>query len=731
MTHLAILALATLQLPQAQPTQAEVVFRVNTRYEARTETGVPLRISTSPGMFIVDSMRASGAVRRVYTRQMQVDVDAGGIARELILRTLPPGLDSTQERRFGQQQLLIGSSVGVVFPEERVARVYRVLPATRLRVGERWSEPIEWRGERYGVRANERGTRTTTIVHDTLIDGRVFWAVRDSIVLQRQDAWPEYSFSLMADVAHGWESAGTLTGRWIYDPVLAIAVARADTLRLEGVVTRSFPFGRSVEARNVITRYETWTALSAQQYDEWSAAEFAERSRRRGGMVYAPSTPVEERIAQADTTVLDSLVTAWRVANTEGQLRIERDLMMWRGARETVHRRMKAAALQTGDTLAVFSQIVNRMRSYAVTFDHEDLQFMLGYLKDPARGLRSGINVDASFDAVFYTLMRQPPALAHDTANVCRHNVCEILERYENRGDVDPRLRDLAVIARYYQNPRDGFPALEARAQTGTAMVQRVHRSALGYPSEWGQPGEGGPFPAPGTDWQEWAAWLGPDDIVEPALMRLYSIRTGRSFTQEFEAGYRSAQADTARFVFGLLLAAVDSTAFGSEDVVQLLTAESPALNRLGQRVLRRTIRNAQPAPDEVAAPLLDDLIAMLFEGRSPPWQNLGRQQQSQSVRAGFIISDSLSHAVQERWRDRINLISRAEWNARDRRLEGGGYTLRANSAGPFVMLRYDYDGRLAVEPDAAPYLFAAGTTVVLLRIDNEWRVVSQSSWIT
>lgn len=731
---LMFLALA-LQLPVQQPTRADVVIRVDSRYDARAETGGSLRIQPKQQTFLVDSMRTFDSTRRIHTRTMQVEVDANGLATAALERSparrRPPS-DSALMRRIAQEQLLAGSSAGVLFPEEQLARVFRQFPTMRLRAGERWTEPVDWRGERNGVRAEERGMRTTVVIRDTLVDGRVHWIMRDSVVLQRQEEWPEHSYSLIADITHRSESSGTRTSRWVYDPARAIAVARTDTTRFDGTVTRLFPDGRTVDARYAVTRYDASTALSPQQYDEVRAAESAEFRRQRGGMVRNPPTLVEQRIAAGDSLVIDSLVSAWISGDLMSRQQIELQIMMSAAStRATMHRRLSMAALQIGDTASAFALTKQRQQYFPGPFNREDLQFLVGYLEDPRRALRNGIGPDAAFPEILNRLMNAPPALARDGAGECRERVCALLEHYANRNDVDPRLNDLAAIALYYQDPRGGFAALEQRAASGTAMARRVYREALGYPGD-SRPGEGEPLPSAGADWQAWAAWGGGSTFRSARVLRLHSLRTGRDFVREFREGYTAATTDTARFVFGALLITLDTAAFGTDEVVQLVTSSSPTLKRLGERAMHQVLRSARPASDAVAAPLLNDLIAMMLEGTLPRWQNAGQQQRRQGAPGDVImISDSLPRAVQERWRDRVALISRAEWEARDPRVESMAHTVDAKQAGPFVILDHAVDGRLARSADEVPYRYGAGETIVLLQTADGWRVVSRTGWAT
>ena len=727
---------------QVQPPRGLLAIQHQIQVNGRTETGVPMRVTrTMPQLtFMVDSIEELPRARRVYTRAITVDAGIDGVAIAAVPAApyVSPAMmqrDSTMPRRMEQRRLVLDGGAGTLFPEQVLAAAFRNITRP-LRVGASWTEPVAWELERLGMRSSERGRRVTTVLSDTVVDGRTHWLLRDSASITRSDVWPEHSDTHDADIEHTREATGVRRGRWLYDPDQRLVRVRYDTLVLNAAVTRSLP-DRDVHARQRLTVVEQWTALAPAEYARRQNARMEENRRTSGGMVIVLHTDFQKRKAAGDPALLDSLLTAWQIAaDPETRFRTEAEISSWNGPRGLAARRLRGLAVAEGDTLTAFLQATASMRSYAETFDSATVAFMLPYLADAGRAFRNGIGLDDGYDPFFYALMLRPPVLATDSTNVCGPSACVMLERFRNRNDVDPRLRDLGIIAAFMRDPKRNFSLLESRQLDGTHLLQRVYRTALGYPNEWGSPGHGEPVPPPNSTWNAWATWAG-GQVRElggsPPVLQLFNARTGRDFVKEFRTAYEAASEDTARYTFGRLLLNVDPEAFTIDEVKGLLDSDKPALLALGRSALFRLTRNATVAPPEIAEPLLDELIGMLFEGKAPSWGNSNpRMRIDYHGRTGlFLITDSLPPALVPRWQNRISLITNVDWKARDLRAAGTGFHIKARQAGDFVILDYSYSEALETPADAVPRHFAGGGSIVLLRTPSGWKEVSRSAWVT
>lgn len=730
---LASIALASAGAAQetpVRPTRQPALVVVHT-YAARLDPGagapgLPRPMSRS---FVVDSITLESGARRVRTSQFSFVVDSGGNARgyEAVPLTRPSAMDSATARRL-EQGRSIAELMRVAFPETGAVPVFREL-RVEPRPGAFWTEPIDWRIERLGVTASETGTRTTRITGDTLVDGVRHWILRDSSVIERVESWPEHAFTLAEDVAREQRWTGHRTGYALYDPLRALAVRTADTTHLEGVITRRFADGRTWTAPQTMLVAEARETMSSERHARWRTAQ-----REPFRIMPVANTPLETRLAAADTVVLDSLVGAWRTVAVVDRDAIEQLLARWwRGDRGWRGRLMQAAA-ESGDSARAFRHATELLRFGS--FDSAALAFVLPPMEDPGHSLRWGLGPDAGFDVIYYALLNNPDLLEPASAPCRPATTCAAIAGYATREDVDPRLRDLGVAVGFLLDPRGRYTQLDERARSGTLVAETFQRLANGYRHESSAPSTGMPFPIAGTDWREWRAWLaGRGGRIEPigrAVFALFTRRTGRDFAREFRDHYETATEDSARLVFGALRETVERGSFGVGEIERLLDSGSPPLADLARLVVIGPLVQAQPAPDSVAAELIDAVLAAMIDSVPLPWSDQpARQPRLRAGPSTVLIADSLPAGVVARWGARIPIRTMAEWRAQDPREPGEATSIVVRATGNLALIRLSTSGRLRAPPEEPPYFWASGTTFVLLRTPSGWRFITSSSFIT
>jgi hypothetical protein len=75
------------------------------------------------------------------------------------------------------------------------------------------------------------------------------------------------------------------------------------------------------------------------------------------------------------------LIAAWRLADTNDRITIERQLVSWRGPAGSARERLQATALSLGDTLTAFLQASENLR-FTQEIDSTDVAFVLPFLAD-------------------------------------------------------------------------------------------------------------------------------------------------------------------------------------------------------------------------------------------------------------------------------------------------------------------------------------------------------------
>lgn len=691
----------------------------------------------------------------------RVRFDAGGgvLAVEVRLRSPPdPGfVRPGMKAQFARRRLFTAGHVA--FPELRVRALVPRFPVTRPAAGVRWTDTLDVVLDRDGFRQEVHGPRVSTIVRDTLVDGRMMWIVADSARVGYTVRSLRDERTLDTVVVLTRRAEGTITGRHVYDPMRGLYRVRHDTTALAGTAELRYPDGRTFRTPARFQRTRRIQRYTPAEHLARRAELRAQHEARFGGMVMLPVDEVEERLAARDTALRDSLIGAWQTTQDPDERGRLGWLLLSRGDWEhDLEERMDQLALEAGDTAWVLSRLARRLYG-SEPFDADVVRAALPFLRDPGLAFAFGIDTDPLYENPRQALLLAPPAVLEDSTQwPCTPSGCRLLAAQTDA--LEPRLRALALIAQFVLDPAAHASAIEAAAARGNRFVEPALAMMHGYLLNWPMSDARHPLPGPTDDWRAWIRWMNPlppwfPDSLDSAgprvsfdghaanTIHVYERVSGRDVTAEISARAAEAEADSARLVFGVMMLGLRPDIPDPAEVVAHLRSGSEALRALGQHQLDRVFRNAEPWASDSTATLLDRLLGVLIEG-AEPWPVLdpdARGFRLGAIGSGghrpdegpvFLQTDSLPAAVAAAWRGRATLVSAAEWRRRSTRLPGILFRTRpVLRIGPFVRLRVDYQSRYRRAQDQAPEAYAGGVDVTLMRTDDGWVIVGVGGWVT
>jgi hypothetical protein len=331
-----------------------------------------------------------------------------------------------------------------------------------------------------------------------------------------------------------------------------------------------------------------------------------------------------------------------------------------------------------------------------------------------------GAQVDAQFYNSHLALIMRPPAVFGDSA-ACNSVTCPLLEQYAHRNDVDPRLRELAVITLFLRDPARHFDLLTERATNAGPMLQTVYR-ALGTP-----------VPPPGADHDVWWRWHTARFTAEPMIktataLRIAELRTGRDLRSEFRNRLVNAATEQERRVFATFALELDAGALTIDDAKQFAESGAPLL---ATRIVRPLLRRATPT-DSVAASALEAVMRYHFACAELPWTIEPRRACTQPPGPeNVIVSDSMPGSIVERWRGQLPFRSAAEERLRDRHKAGTARTYTVSRVGDFVEIKWRDSGTIDRRADSPPYNFTSGGSMFVMRTATGWILIESDHWMS
>lgn len=415
--------------------------------------------------------------------------------------------------------------------------------------------------------------------------------------------------------------------------------------------------------------------------------------------------------------------------------------------------------LEVGDTASVIRSVVSggNLSSPRVPIGADTIRLLLPFMADPGLAFAFGLDRDPFYENLRQGLLYRPPAITEDTLQwPCAPEACRLLARQWETAR-EPRLRELGLIAHLVLDPARWSDTVLARAAAGSTMLGPAVLVVRGVGATWGSAAKA-PAPAPGADWRAWREWMNGQDTayISPTnapppqevrwershatALRFYAVRTGRDVVGELRRAFEAARTDSARLVFGTVLHGLGEHRPDPAAVAFRLRSSSAAERSLASSEMRALIREARPADPATQAHLLDGLLRHVISKESvwpflhpaPNQRSFGPQLHFSAERPVFLLADSLPPAVRERWKVRVHLVSRAEWNARSDRLPAVYYVASpVQRVGPFARLYITYGEREARASDQAPVGYAGGVTLYLLDTEGGWVIVGSEGWVT
>jgi hypothetical protein len=663
------------------------------------------------------------------------------------------------------------------------------LPARR-QVGARWREPIAEQSESpdwqsvwllSGTALTQRmtGRRDWLIAGDTLIEGVRHWILHDdaavtvSEVLRREGE----GFDSAAVTRREWR--GTIRGRSIVDSLGARLVWRRDTVVLRGEVRNE---RHGLPPMRVALRYHGARSVRAMTPGAYAQLEQEEARRRRAtstAPVWAPTSPLGERLHAGDAALRDSLARAWTAGDDSTRLMIQG---LFPFGTDALIDSLRDA---DGDLRHRYQQLENGppLSNYTNEWPQLDgplIDSLLGLVRDPRPLLKVGqgeSGIVGRLEGLVRYVPYGPSGLTDPS--ICAAGACErIMALWP--GDPDARLRDLGLLLRFRLQPSRYLSALVARQRSSPSTLLDVEVSRLTTRGIVSQSGEvlGGGIPPRGAGATDWIAYLTPlqpleegplelgsgfgGDRAPGALRRFYidtiglnlaRLLTGRDALAEMRVlRDRAAHPDTVA-ILSLALAALGESTASVAELAEMARAGG-AVQRWAATAHLRELHRARADPRRGESPVTDSaavgrlLLAVLRNMRSEEsasWSPLESRRADYVERRTFrrdsagaprpahrIAAQSVPLYLRDSLPEGIVLVTAEEWDREPIRSAGSLLSIHVwTDGGDFASVTMGTAGRLAQASDEAPHRFASSSTWHLVRIDGQWYVLSTSYWIT
>lgn len=650
----------------------------------------------------------------------------------------------------------------LLLPQARVWDLVPSFDAPRPAQGVSWTDTLGLEARLGAYRQSLRGVRVSTIVGDTtLATGRRLWIVRDSALVHYEEHALTEERTLDTLVVVERAADGTIVGRHLYDPGLALFRVRHDTTLLAGEAVLRYPDGRTFRTP---ARFERTRRIDL--YDRASLAarrEAIERERGEFSIVIRPEG-VAERLASGDSALGDSLLREWdRARDPRTRAELLDLLDSWGGRVPGLARRMRALALAAGDTAFVVRRLLGDWHGDARAWvDSAELAFLLPFMADPGLAFAFGERADAFYGSARDGLLGHPPAITPDTTRrPCTPAACRALAaRWPDASE--PRLRDLALVARMALEPARWADTVLARAAAGSALLRDAVPLIRGVGATWPAAAKD-TLPGPNAGWRAWAHWMNgydpryarlyagePRQLVRfeethSRAIRFYQARTGRDVVGELRAKMRAARGDTARYVFGSMLLGLGDPVRPPEEIAASFRSGLPLASALASRELRTLFPDAaHPADSAAAVALMGRALRAAIEGAAGWTMAAARGRGGDDVRLPrrivpetgndlplVIKGTALPPALRAQWSGRRGArVVDSTWHLPS---DSGALVItpkRALRAGPFVRIALNY-ADLGPRVGGRGLSSAGGWVLYLMRSGAEWVLVDAEMWIT
>jgi hypothetical protein len=680
-------------------------------------------------------------------------------------------VDSPEEyRRYERGSLFLDFDGPLSLPATKLWDVVPSFHPPRLVPGARWTDSLAWRADSLGNRQTLAGRRVSHIVRDTTIGGRKLWIVADTTVGRYDELALRTERTLDTLVPVTRTGSVTIHGRMLYDPVLGLARVRDDSLSMSGSAVLRYPDGRTFSTAAHDERIRHAVLYDSAEYRARQSQIRAEAERRySGGVVNVATDSLDRRIAEGDTVARDSVVRLWRRAREPNDYSGSyARLAFWSQSDTAFSRWLEETRLADGDTAFLLDRLARaEYRERRAPLDTTRMRQLIAVLADPGLLFAFGIERDPYYEDLAQTLYTYPPAAIRDTASwPCTPAACRMLaEQYPSA--TEPRLRRVALVARFVLDPRVWADTIVAHAHESASLFASPLSLARGIGATSPAATQRS-VPPLGADWHAWTDWMNGRDTawarkhpMPPALaaslnsplsfddshataIRFTEARTGRDIVGELRQQLAPSTSDSARLVYEYMLIHLGALQPTAESVAALLRSRSPAKRSLGLREVQQLFSGKTERADASTTDSLQDvLIATALDHHGKRWRSLQPEPDAPPRPAPppareapnertFLLADSLSPGLRAKWAPHVGVITQADWNKRSDREGGTLFTLTSVArVGPFARLGVDSFGRIPRQPNQAPWLYYAHTTYYLMELDGEWVMVGMDGWIT
>ena len=391
-------------------------------------------------------------------------------------------------------------------------------------------------------------------------------------------------------------------------------------------------------------------------------------------------------------------------------------------------------------------------------------QLLRPVLNDPGKALRLGVSTTELFENFEYVTRYGPRGNGSDLLKWCEPAACELIAR-DWTAAREPRLRQVGLLALFSRDPAVWSDTVIRIAAAGAHQLDDISRLARGVRFTRADEPEL-TLPSSSAAWDSWLDWMNGGNAMALArrdsaeiaavgrrllgstasllrngspndLARFITIAEARhhvSYRDSIAVHFANATSDTARFVFGTLLHALNAPVRTTDALLMALQAPSALDRQLASAEIPRL--TYAPADSVTSRAIEQTLLGALIDGTAL-WSRLDTPRAPgfgpraiTSRDSTFLFADSLTNASAAQLRAADITRYQSPWRFP---AQASGREIRisaVNRAGPFARINVQYSDLVRLS-DGRGGGFASGSTYYLVLIDGVWRLVSESSWVT
>lgn len=618
----------------------------------------------------------------------------------------------------------------------------------RLAAGVRWTDSVDQTSTEDSLTTRLSGTRVSTLVRDTLVNGTRLWLVRDTLRGSYQEVRVHRESGLTPDAKVERNTEGMLTGEYLVNAESRLVAERIDTASFHGTAILSYPDGRVFRTTTTFERVRHITGHSRVEYDSVRAE--AVRNAPRFSMFIEPTNALERRLAAGDIALRDSVLDEYRRSrDVDHRLALAR-MIFWGAGTQTpaFSDTMAAYHLQAGDTALVIAGHLSLIRKPLTA---EGLALVLPLLRDPGLAFEYGVPAHYFYSDVAQWFTTYPPAIEHrPPRQLCTPEACAQLVALYNT-ESEPRLRRAAQLAGFAIDPLTWIDSVRDVTEPG-GLYNLVHGVAASGRVPYRT------MPTEGAGWRSWAEWMTgltvPDNITPesgsaPRLVFVEShhnaaafqaLLSQRDFRREWQAGLSQAGSALERYVFETMLASGGHWRPDADSVASWLNDGTAIGRARGELGAPRVLADAPPPDSATVTALIDRILADELRGEEP-WERVRMpttpgliQTPPRSGWGGrgytiYVVSPMVTEELRAMWGDQVTWVTDPAWRLAEEMSPAVVITISGLGArGPLARISARISS-FRKEGDFN-HRTLSGDSYFLLRTATGWRRVGGDSWV-